>query len=320
MISVRGAVRRRVHEILETSRPGDATSTLVDALLAALVVANVVAVVLESVRPVYRTWGAWFDAFEALSVAIFSAEYALRAWSAAESDGPAGEGAWRKRLRYLVSPLALTDLCAVLPYYLSAFVAVDLRFLRILRMLRIFKLTRYSGAMRMLLETFAREGRAFGAAVFILLAVTVLASGGIYLAEHRAQPEAFGSIPAAMWWALVTLTTVGYGDVVPVTPFGKLFAACVTIVGVGMVALPTGILASGFAEVHRRHRRTLEREAERALEDGVVTAEEASSFAALADQLGVSPQVADEIAALAQRGVFFDDGEGPCPHCGKPRA
>ena len=133
------------------------------------------------------------------------------------------------------------------------FMSIDLRFLRVIRLLRIFKLTRYSGAMNLVLSVFKEEASAFFAAFFVLLMLLILASSGIYLLEHEVQPDNFGTIPDAMWWAMATLTTVGYGDVVPITPIGKLFGGFITIIGMGMVALPAGILASGFADqVHRR--------------------------------------------------------------------
>lgn len=146
--------------------------------------------------------------------------------------------------------------------------------------------------------------------------VMIFAASTIYLVEHDAQPEAFGSIPAAMWWAVCTLTTVGYGDVTPITPLGKLLASSITVVGIGMVALPTSLLASGFSEITARKRRTLEQEAEEALGDGVITPEEVDSYTALAEELDVEPEVAGEIIAAAQRRHSHDTSLS-CPHCGK---
>ena len=311
------SLRRRVHEVLEVARPSDATSRVVDLTLIALVAANILAVILESMEGLFRDYGELFDAFEVFSVGVFSLEYGLRVWAAAELDASSQTSSWRKRGRYVFSPLALADLAAILPFYLSALFAVDLRFLRVLRLLRIFKLTRYSGAMGMLLNVLRSERRAFGAALFVMLIVMTLASSGIYLAEHRAQPVAFGSIPAAMWWAMATLTTVGYGDVTPITALGRVFASVITIVGVGMVALPAGLLASGFSYAHRRNRLLLEREVNQALGDGVITGEEAESYDALAQQLGVAPEVAQEIVDSARgHGPSMAD-QGRCPHCGK---
>ncbi|MDQ2694853.1 MAG: ion transporter, partial [Pseudomonadota bacterium] len=231
----RARLRRRTYEILEVARGGDAASRAADVFLIILISANVAAIILESMPAVQAAHRVFFAAFEAFSVAVFTVEYLLRLWAAAEDDRRRGPAA-RRRLRWAVSPLALCDLLAILPAYLALFVGMDLRFLRVLRLLRLFKLTRYSRAMELLAQVFREEAATFGTTLFILLVMMILASSGIYLVEREAQPDAFGSIPAAMWWAMATLTTVGYGDVTPVTSLGKFFGACITIVGVGMVA------------------------------------------------------------------------------------
>lgn len=310
------ALRRRVHEVLEVARPGDTTSLVVDYVLIVLVATNVAAVVFASVQSLYGAYRGLFQGFEAFSVAIFTLEYGLRVWAASEPALAAGNSPWRGRTRYVLSPMAVADLLAIMPFYLSALFALDLRFLRVLRLARIFKLTRYSGAMNTVLQALASERRAIGAALFILLVVMIFAASGIYLVEHRAQPEAFGSIPAAMWWAVAALTTVGYGDVTPVTVIGKIFASLITIGGIGMVALPTGVLASAFSEVHQRNRRRLELEADNALADGVFSDDDARAYSSLAEKLGVAPEVAQEIVAAAWR-EGADTGHDACPHCGK---
>ena len=238
----RAGVRRRIYEILEVAEKGDRASRVFDYCMIGLILVNVIAVIVETLDPLKQAYAQAFHNFEVFSVAVFTVEYALRIWSAVERDaGRAGEPAWKKRVRYLFSPLAIIDVLAILPFYLSVLFPVDLRFLRVLRLLRIFKLTRYSSAMTMLLNVFREEASSFFAAFSILMIVLILASSGIYLVEESAQPRAFDSIPHAMWWAMATLTTVGYGDITPITPLGKLFGAGITIVGIGMVALPAGI-------------------------------------------------------------------------------
>ncbi len=310
--------RRRIYEILEVGELGDRTSRIVDLALMTLVAANGVAVVLESVASLHQAYGQAFHVFEAFSVAVFSVEYLLRVWSEAErSEGALGErGPWLRRLAYATSPLALVDLAAILPFFLTTFFTVDLRFLRLLRLLRILKFTRYSGALGTIGEVLHRERRSLGTAFFVLFIVLVFASSAIYLVEHRAQPQAFGSIPAAMWWAVATLTTVGYGDVTPMTVGGKLLASLVTIVGVGVVALPTSILASGFAGAHRRQRERLQAEANHALADGYLSPEEVRTYHELAERLGVGTTEAEEIVTLALR-RHADRAMSACPHCGK---
>jgi len=225
-----------------------------DLSLAALILLNVVAAILETVPAIEARFGKALYAFDLFSVAVFTVEYAVRVLLC--PDDPSGRFSRpvAGRLRYMATPMAVVDLLAILPFYLGAFAAVDLRFLRVLRLFRVFKLTRYSAAMAILLSVLRQEAASFGAALFILAVVLVLAASGMYLVEHDEQPEAFGSIPAAMWWAVATLTTVGYGDVTPATGMGKLFGAVVTVVGIGMVALPAGILASAFSDRLRRRR------------------------------------------------------------------
>ncbi len=293
---------------------GDRASAVADLSLSVLVAANVLAVIAESVSSVANTYRSFFHAFEAVSVLIFSVEYAMRIWTAAERDP---QHPFKSRLRYIRSPMAIVDFLAIAPFYLHALFLVDLRFMRVLRLLRVFKLTRYSQAMGMLLSVFRREAHAFGAATFILFSVLVIAASGIYLAESRIQPDAFGSIPAAMWWAVATLTTVGYGDVVPVTIAGKIFGACISIAGIGMVALPAGLLASGFSEELKKRRERYEDEVVQALEDGVITSEETADLESLRDALGISSDSAERI--LKKFVQIQESGQlTECPHCSKP--
>ena len=283
--------------------------------LIALVALNVLAVTLQSVESLSRAYDEAFAAFELVSVSVFSVEFVLRVWSAAERRD-AGETGWKRRVRYLRSPLAVADLLAIAPFYLGALFAVDLRFLRILRLLRVLKLTRYSRAFAGLVEVARLQRAAFTTSFLILCVVLILTSSVMYVVEHQAQPEAFASIPSAMWWAVATLTTVGYGDVTPITPLGKLLAAAITVLGVGMVALPTSILATGFTELQARNRDALADEVDVVLQDGVVTREEAASLQALAEELGVAPETAQRILLQAQRSLGLDESED-CPHCGK---
>ncbi len=310
--------RRRTHEILEKAHPGDRVSLIVDILLIGLIVANVIAVILESVSSLAAAHGPWFRAFETVSIAVFTVEYLLRLWSCVEFRELDPARPWWSRLRYMLRPLALADLLAILPFWLTLIAGpMDLRFLRTLRLLRVFKLTRYSAAMSLLAAVFREEAGSFGAALFVLLVMMILASSGIYLVEHQAQPEDFGSIPAAMWWAMATLTTVGYGDVTPITPWGKFFGACITIIGIGMVALPSGLLASGFSEQLRRRREQFQHEVQEVLEHGHISPGEQRMLEELREELGFSQKQAAEILQTAA----YQATEGSsafCPHCGKP--
>ena len=241
-------LRRRIAELLEARRSDDKFSHFFDITLTILIALNVIAVILESVPALEMRYKTIFSVFEIISVVIFSIEYVLRVWSCIDRPDITDKSPIQGRLRYMTTPYALIDLVAILPSYLALFISLDLRFLRVIRLLRLLKFTRYSYAMQALLDALRIEAYSLCAALFLLLVLFVLASSGIYLLEHQAQPESFGSIPAAMWWAMATLTTVGYGDVVPTTTLGKFFGGCITIIGVGMVALPAGIIASGFAD------------------------------------------------------------------------
>ena len=246
-------LRARVFWWLERpDRVADGPRILEIALIL-LITLNVTAVILETVDPIYTRWQNAFNLFEIFSLIVFVIEYAARLWIAPENPDRPSRWSWA------VSPLAVIDLLAILPALLYLFIPIDLRILRTFRMLRLLKLTRYSPALGMLLAVFEEEAGAFFAGFFILMLMLIFAASGAWLVEHEVQPEAFGSIPAAMWWAVATLTTVGYGDVVPLTVAGKVFGAIITVVGIGMAALPAGIIASGLNEQLHRRRASLDR-------------------------------------------------------------
>lgn len=282
-----------------------------DVALVLLIVLNVAAVMLESIPSFREQHRTALLAFEVLSVLVFTAEYALRIWAAAEAD-PARP--WRARARFVTSPLAIVDLIAILPFYLAFVTGIDLRTLRVLRLLRILKLSRYSASIGLLRDALRHEAFAIGAALFVLSLMLIVAASLAHLAERQAQPETFGTVPHALWWAVVTMTTVGYGDAVPVTTAGKVIAGLIGILGIGMVALPAGLLASGFSEQLHRRRRAFQHAAERLLADDVITEEEAARLRELQRRVGLSDQQATEIVHLIrERREHLT-----CPHCGRP--
>ncbi|TQV70258.1 ion transporter [Denitrobaculum tricleocarpae] len=309
-----GQLQRTIHEKLDPSDRSGPISRGLDLFLIALIAINVAAVILETVDSIETRFRMAFWVIEVISVAVFSVEYAARVWASPED--PEFRDRKHPRLAYMTSPLAIIDLVAILPFYLGFLVDMDLRFLRVLRLLRILKLTRYSPAMSMLLDVFREEANAFLAGFFILIVLLVLAASGAYLAEHQVQPEKFGSIPEAMWWAMATLTTVGYGDVVPITAAGQIFGSLVGVVGIGMAALPAGILASGLADLLRRRRAALTKQLRIALEDGVIDADEEQELEAMRRELGLSKRIAEEIRADVQKSRS-DNLVGQCPHCGR---
>lgn len=247
-----GGLRRRIYAVLEQGDGVDGIGRILNRFLIALIVVTLVATVVESVPDLAKTYALPLAAIEWTATLVFSLEYAARLWSAAEHP-LLKRGAFFGRLRFALSFPGLVDLVAVLPLWLSVFVASDFRMLLVLRLVRFFKLTRYSPAMRSLLDALYSERRALGGCFVILLGTALIAAALMHLAERTAQPERFGTIPDALWWAIVTLGTIGYGDVVPVTALGRILAGLTIFAGLLMMALPVGIFATAFAnEVHRR--------------------------------------------------------------------
>ncbi len=246
-------LRQRIHDILESGSENDPAVQIVSTALVALIVLNVAAFAAETVPELQRKYGEAFELFNQISVAIFTVEYALRLWSCVELPLLRRLPPWRARAKFAARPLMIVDLVAILPFYLGFLIGADLRVLRVLRLFRFLKLARYSPALVALGRVMANERRALFGALLVMLALLLFASSGIYFIERHVQPDIFGSIPSSAWWALSTLTTVGYGDVVPVTTIGKFFGGLIMIFGLGMFALPIGIIATGFShEANRR--------------------------------------------------------------------
>lgn len=242
-------IRRRLHHVVEAGIGHKPIQRAYDAFIMGLIFANVCAVALETIESLSNAYHAYFNAFEIFSVAVFTAEYVVRIWVAVEDPrGRYRHPVWG-RLKHMLTPLALIDLLAIAPFFLQVFFAIDLRALRVLRLLRVLKLTRYAGALDTLLRVLYEERQPLLAAFSIMMILLVFLSGIVYFLEHEAQPKMFASIPHAMWWGMATLTTVGYGDIVPITPMGKIVGGFVTLMGLGMFALPAAILGSGFARV-----------------------------------------------------------------------
>lgn len=245
--------RRRVYELLDQSQMGDRAASLVHRAIMALILVNIAAVVLESVPSLAERFATAFLVTEVVSVAVFTIEYIARLWAAVEHPPLRGLPPWRARLAYALYPVSIVDLLAILPMALALVVSADLRTLLLFRLIRYFKLARYSPGLSSLMDAVWSERRALGACFVILIGAVLVAASLMHLVEHAVQPDQFGSIPAAMYWAAITLSTVGYGDAVPVTAAGKFVAAITAMTGLIMLALPVGIVASAFArEIHRR--------------------------------------------------------------------
>lgn len=262
------------------------------ACVAILILLNAAAVVLESVDALRAAYGGWFFAFELFSVLVFTVEFGLRVWSSAEAGS---------RVAYLRTPYAIIDIIAIAPFYLGVLFGWDLRVLRLLRLLRLAKLSRYFAPIQALGAALQAEFRPMAAAAAIMGLLIVVAASLMYFAERAAQPDDFADIPSAMWWAAVTLTTVGYGDVAPVTTAGRIIAVFVMALGVGMVALPAGMLASRFSDELAARRSSY---AERAAQT-----RDAAEKARIRQEIGLADEDARRIDAAPS---------GVCPTCGGP--
>ena len=245
-------IRRRVHALLDHG-PASRVGRILDRALVGLIVVNLVAVALESVPALARDYHVLFASIECVALAVFSIEYGLRIWVAREHGPHRHLTPFRARLKYMLSPEGLVDLVAVLPFWFAPLLPDDLRMLQVLRIFRFFKIARYSPAMRSLLDVLYRERRALFGCIVITVGAALVSAALMHLAEGHVQPDKLGTIPDALWWAIVTVGTIGYGDVVPVTTVGKLIATGTIFLGLIMMALPVGIIATAFADqVHRR--------------------------------------------------------------------
>jgi len=306
-------LRLWLYQVLEKNRQG-VIPGLINIILILLILANVIVIVISSEKTIQLRYQGFFDSFEIVSLVIFTIEYIIRVWVSIERSRKAKSQPIMGRFRYMFTPMALVDLLAILPSYL-AFFGTDLLVLRALRLIRVFKLTRYSPSMELLVTVIKQEAETIMSAIFVLLILIVISATGIYLVEGDIQPEPFGSIPRALWWSTVTLTTVGYGDAVPITVLGKTLGIIIVITGIGMAALPAGIIASGFtAEVGRRRER-FKMAIMSWLEDGTFDKHEKKDFDILRKQLAISRSDAALMIREARRELKHNKS-GSCPKCG----
>ncbi len=244
----RAAVRHRVYQIIEVGRGDDRASRIFDAVIVTLILLNIAAFMAETVKSIHDQYGHWLWWFELVSVVIFTLEYAARLWTAVEMPFLARMSATKARWTVAKKGALVIDLLAVLPFYLAMLINIDLRVLRVLRLVRFFKLSRYSPAMHSLIRVLSNERRTLLGAGLLLIAAMLISSTGMYFLEHNEPDSKFTSVPESMYWAITTLTTVGYGDATPTTPLGKLWAGLTMVMGLCILALPVAIIATGFAQ------------------------------------------------------------------------
>lgn len=258
---VEGGWRWRVHQALDPRALGaQGLSPLNFALVAAILLACALAI-LETETSLLPAFGRAFAVAETLLGLMFGVEYGLRLWTAPERNP--GADPWRERVRFAISPAGLADLVAILASvaFVSGSSALLLRLVRLGRILRLAKLGRMSRAFEHIVEAVSSRRDELILSLTAGISLMVLAATALYFAEGAVQPDKFGSIPRALWWSVATLTTIGYGDVYPITPVGKLFASVTAILSIGLVAMPTGILAAAFSDAVQRNRRALDADA-----------------------------------------------------------
>lgn len=241
-------LRKRLYLTLEPNAKGGLPETIFEIILVSTIILNILAIVLDSVGDIHVDYSTFLQWFEAFTITFFTVEYIARIYSIVES--PKYSHPVKGRLRYILSPIAIIDLLAIVPFYFTFF-PMDLRFLRIFRLMalfRMFKIARYLHALKLFKKVLVDRKEQLVLSFLFILFILVIISFIMFHVENEAQPEKFTSIPATMWWGIATITTVGYGDMVPITPLGKFLGGLFAIAGVGLLALPAGILSSGFYE------------------------------------------------------------------------
>lgn len=250
-------IKSKIFKIIEPAEKADISSLIFDGFIISLIILNVLAIILESYQVLSDKYYSYFRLFEIISVTIFTIEYLLRLWTADLKF--IKENKIISRLLYLITPLAIIDLLAILPFYLPLIIPFDLRFLRILRLIRIFrlfKIQRYSKSLKLITKVLNDKKEELFVTVFITFLLLLIASTIMFYIEHDVQPENFPNIFSSFWWAVATLTTVGYGDIYPITGWGKFLSGIIALLGIGLVALPTGIISSGFMkEIHKNKKK-----------------------------------------------------------------
>jgi voltage-gated potassium channel len=266
--------RQKVYSLLNATPTSGRLHSQLDLILVIFIILSVFSVMLETVPSIQVPLAYQFRLFDDISVAVFTIEFILRLYSAPEANPE--QPAMSQRAGWFTKPTSLVDFIAIAPWYITLLTggSLDLRFVRILRVLRVLKLTRYNTAMKTFSDVMQREQRAFFAAMFVTFLITILAGAIVYEFEHAVQPEKFDTMPRAMYWAVITLASVGYGDISPITPIGQAFTMLLALLGIGIVALPAGILGSAFSDQLHRQREEMIQKVEDALADGIITAEE----------------------------------------------
>lgn len=306
-------LRLKTYQLLESDTSKNFTAKLINLFLIILITSNVIAAIFESEADFRILYHQEFALFELISLSIFCVEYLLRVWCCIENPKYQNLSTFKARTHYIFTPMALIDLIAILPFIIAMFFAIDLRTLRLLRVLRLLKLTHYFKGFNIFINVITKELKSITAAMMVMMFLIIIAASLMHSVEGSVQPDAFGSIIQSFWWAVVTMTTVGYGDVVPITTAGKVISTFIMLVGVGLVALPAAMLAARFGEELRERKEKLDAHISTALNDGYIDQEEYQALEILADKLEIEPdelQRSIQVLKQVQHGI-------KCPHCGK---
>jgi len=306
-------LRAKTYQLLEGDINKDYISKSINLLLIFLIISNVLAAIFESEADYHQVYRQEFALFELISLSIFCFEYALRVWCCVEAEKYLNKNNFKARVDYIFSPMALIDLISILPFIIALFFNIDLRVLRLIRVLRLLKLTHYFKGFNIFISVIAKELKSITAAMMVMWFLIIIAASLMHSIEGDIQPEVFGSILQSMWWSVVTMTTVGYGDVVPVTALGKLISTFIMLVGVGLVALPAGMLAARFGEELRERKKSLDVQIKGALSSGFIDKEEYQSLEEFANKLEIDPEGLKRSISLLKQGHH----SLKCPHCGK---
>lgn len=293
--------RQKVHALVYTSAYGGTIHNIFEVFINVWVLISVTAVVLESVHSINYILHLQFVILDTVAVAIFTVEYVMRIYSSVEEPG--FKGAVSGRLKQAKTPSTVIDLLAILPFFLEVFLhhLFDLRFLRIFRLARLLKLARGSDASAVMFKVIAREWPVLVAATFIMFLLVILTASLGYLFEHEAQPEKFENIPTAIYWAVITLASVGYGDISPVTPVGRAVTVVLSLVGIGIFAIPAALLASSFSDELVKKRELLKANIYDILKDGHISDEEASIIRSEAKRLHLTNAEINALLELVRK-------------------
>ena len=280
--------RQKLYALVNPTETSGRLHEIFDFFIIVWVIISVTAVILESIASVIYYVGVEFVIIDTVAVAIFSTEYLIRIYTCVEN--PKYQHWLNGRIASAKEPSNVIDLLAILPFFLESLLShlFDLRFLRVFRLMRLLKLMRYSDATKSLFIVCKREWPVMKASAFIMLLLVMLAACLGYVFEHEAQPDKFENIPQSIYWAVITLASVGYGDISPVTPMGRIMTIVLALLGIGIFAIPAAILSSGLNDQLHIEREAMKDELYKMLEDGVISPEEREIIDAEAKRLHLS--------------------------------